>query len=44
MVQVIELCHIGIGVEDLDAWKQYATAIVGLELSKEGEAHRCYLP
>src|SRR4030095_1271885 len=43
MVQVTELGYMGIGVKDLDAWKNFATAIVGLELSEEGERDRCYL-
>ena len=43
MVQVTELGYMGIGVKDLDAWKNFATTIVGLELSEEGERDRCYL-
>ena len=37
MVQVTELGYMGIGVKDLDAWKKFATEIVGLELVDEGE-------
>src|SRR5262245_34398320 len=43
MVQVTELGYMGIGVKDLDAWKDFATHIVGMELSDEGERDRCYL-
>lgn len=43
MVQVTELGYMGIGVKDLDAWKDFATRIVGLELADEGERGRCYL-
>ena len=43
MVQVTELGYMGIGVKDLDTWKHFATAIVGMELSDEGEHDRCYL-
>ncbi|MBI3798835.1 MAG: VOC family protein [Deltaproteobacteria bacterium] len=43
MVQVTELSYMGIGVKDLEAWKSFATTIVGMELSDEGERDRCYL-
>jgi 2,3-dihydroxybiphenyl 1,2-dioxygenase len=43
MVQVTEMGYMGLGVRDLDAWKSFATDIVGLELSDEGERDRCYL-
>lgn len=43
MVQVTELGYMGIGVKDLDAWKRFATTIIGMELSEEGERDRCYL-
>ena len=43
MVQVTELGYMGLGVKDLEAWKNFATAIVGLELADEGERDRCYL-
>src|SRR5919201_979679 len=43
MVQVTELGYMGIGVKDLDAWKNFATAIVGMELADEGERDRCSL-
>ena len=43
MVQVTELGYMGLGVKDLDAWKSFATSIVGMELTDEGEKDRCYL-
>jgi 2,3-dihydroxybiphenyl 1,2-dioxygenase len=43
MIQVSELGYMGIGVKDLDAWKSFATSIVGLELADDGERDRCYL-
>jgi 2,3-dihydroxybiphenyl 1,2-dioxygenase len=43
MVQVTELGYMGIGVKDIGAWKEFATAVVGLELVDEGERDRCYL-
>ncbi len=43
MVQVTELGYMGLGVQDLEAWKHFATTIVGLELADEGERDRCYL-
>src|SRR5438105_13339353 len=43
MVQVTELGYMGLGVKDLEAWKNFATALVGLELAEEGERDRCHL-
>ncbi len=43
MIQVTELGYMGIGVKDLDAWKNFAANIVGLEVAEEGERDRCYL-
>jgi 2,3-dihydroxybiphenyl 1,2-dioxygenase len=43
MIQVTELGYMGIGVKDLDAWKHFATDIVGFELADDGESDRCYL-
>ena len=43
MIQVTELGYMGFGVKDLDAWKQFATGILGFELVDEGESDRCYL-
>jgi 2,3-dihydroxybiphenyl 1,2-dioxygenase len=43
MVQVTEMGYMGLGVRDLDAWKSFATDIVGLELADEEERDRCYL-
>ena len=43
MVQVTELGYMGIGVKDLDEWKNFASKVVGFELVDEGERDRCYL-
>jgi 2,3-dihydroxyethylbenzene 1,2-dioxygenase len=43
MVQVTELGYMGLGVKDLEAWKHFATSILGMELADEGERDRCYL-
>jgi 2,3-dihydroxyethylbenzene 1,2-dioxygenase len=43
MIQVTELGYMGIGVKYLDAWKHFATKVVGLELADDGERDRCYL-
>lgn len=43
MVRVTELGYMGIGVKNLEEWKDFATRIVGFELVDEGEADRCYL-
>jgi 2,3-dihydroxyethylbenzene 1,2-dioxygenase len=43
MVQVTELGYMGLGVKDLEAWKDFATRIVGMELYDAGESDRCYL-
>lgn len=43
MVQVTELGYMGIGVKDVDAWRNFATQLIGMELSDEGERDRCYL-
>src|SRR5260370_21870053 len=43
MIQVTELGYMGIGVKDLDAWKNFAASIVGFELADEGESDLCYL-
>src|ERR1700676_1270317 len=43
MIQVTELGYIGVGVKDLDAWKNFATDIVGFERADDGESDRCYL-
>jgi len=42
MVQVTELGYMGVGVKDPDAWKHFATKIVGWELVDDGERDRCY--
>ena len=43
MVQVTELGYMGIGIKRLDEWKSFATRILGMELSDDGERDRCYL-
>ena len=43
MVQITELGYMGLGVKDLDVWKDFATNVIGLELADEGERDRCYL-
>jgi 2,3-dihydroxybiphenyl 1,2-dioxygenase len=43
MVRVTELGYMGVGVKNLEEWKDFATRIVGFELVDEGEADRCYL-
>src|ERR1700689_1285025 len=43
MIQVTELGYMGLGVKDLDAWKNFATSIVGFEVADEGESDRGYL-
>jgi 2,3-dihydroxybiphenyl 1,2-dioxygenase len=43
MVQVTELGYIGVGVERIDEWKDFATKIIGMELADDGEQDRCYL-
>ena len=43
MVSVTELGYIGIGVSDMDAWREYAGKVMGLEVVDEGEADRFYL-
>jgi 2,3-dihydroxybiphenyl 1,2-dioxygenase len=43
MIQVTELGYMGLGVKNLEEWKNFATSIVGMELADEGEPDRCYL-
>src|SRR5258708_22164049 len=43
MVQVTELSYMGIGVTDPDAWKNFASRIIGMELVEDEERDRCYL-
>lgn len=43
MATVTELGYLGITVSDGDAWRRYATEVVGMELVDEGEANRFYL-
>jgi 2,3-dihydroxyethylbenzene 1,2-dioxygenase len=43
MVQVTELGYMGVGVKNLDEWKNFAANIIGMEVVDEGEHDRCYL-
>jgi 2,3-dihydroxyethylbenzene 1,2-dioxygenase len=43
MVQVTELSYMGIGVTDPDAWKNFASRIIGMELTEDDKRDRCYL-
>lgn len=43
MAGVTELGYIGIGVSDVDAWKAYATEVIGMEVLDEGLADRFFL-
>jgi len=43
MVEVTELGYIGISVSNADAWKAYATEVVGMEWVDDGEKDRFYL-
>lgn len=43
MTQITELGYMGIGVKNPDEWKIFATRIMGLELTDEGESDRFYL-
>ncbi len=40
---VIELGYMGISVKDPDAWKSFATNMLGLQVFDEGEKDRFYL-
>jgi len=42
-IRVTELGYMGVGVKNLEEWKNFATSIVGMELVDEGESDRCYL-
>src|SRR5258708_28634201 len=43
IIRVTELGYMGIGVKNLEEWKNFATSIVGMELADDGEPDRCYL-
>jgi 2,3-dihydroxybiphenyl 1,2-dioxygenase len=43
MVQVTELGYVGLGVKNLDIWKTFASQILGLEVTDDGDGDRCYL-
>jgi 2,3-dihydroxyethylbenzene 1,2-dioxygenase len=43
MVGVTELGYIGLNISDADAWKDYASQCIGLEVLDDGEVDRFYL-
>jgi 2,3-dihydroxyethylbenzene 1,2-dioxygenase len=43
MSQVTELGYMGLSISDVDAWKEYAASMVGMEIVDEGEGDRIYL-
>ncbi|AIT80489.1 VOC family protein [Novosphingobium pentaromativorans] len=43
MVQITELGYLGLTISDADAWKVFATQIIGLEWLDEGEGDRIHL-
>ena len=43
MTNVTELAYLGFNISDADAWRDYATACVGLEVLDDGEGDRFYL-
>lgn len=43
MAKVTELGYMGINVSDGDAWRNFASEVVGLEVVDEGEGDRFYL-
>jgi len=43
MVQVTELGYMGLGVKDLDAWREFVSKTVGLEINEDSERDRCLL-
>jgi catechol 2,3-dioxygenase-like lactoylglutathione lyase family enzyme len=43
MVQVTEMGYMGLGVKNLDEWKEFASRILGMEVADEGERDRAYL-
>ena len=40
MVKVTELSYMGIGVTNPDAWKNFASRIIGMELTEDEERDR----
>src|ERR1700719_3395106 len=43
IIRVTELGYMGVGVKNLEEWKNFATSIVGMELADDGEPDRCCL-
>lgn len=43
MAKVTELGYLGLSVSDLEAWRDYAAGIIGMQFVDEGEEDRAYL-
>ena len=43
MAKVTEFGYLGIGVKDGDAWREFASQVVGMEVLDEGDGDRFYL-
>jgi 2,3-dihydroxyethylbenzene 1,2-dioxygenase len=43
MAAVTELGYVGLNVTDMDAWRRFASDVVGLEVRDDGESDRFYL-
>ncbi|RLA43669.1 MAG: 2,3-dihydroxybiphenyl 1,2-dioxygenase [Gammaproteobacteria bacterium] len=43
MVGVIELGYLGLNVTDINAWREYATSCIGLEIAESDQDDRFYL-
>ena len=43
MAKVTEMGYLGIGVSDGDAWRAYASQVIGMEVLDEGDGDRFYL-
>ena len=43
MVQITELGYLGLSISDAEAWKEFATQVLGMEWLDEGDGNRFYL-
>src|SRR6266436_2072754 len=43
IIRITEIGYMGVGVKNLEEWKNFATSIVGMALVDDGESDRCYL-
>ncbi|AIT82167.1 VOC family protein [Novosphingobium pentaromativorans] len=43
MVQITELGYLGLNITDVEAWKEFATQVLGMEWLDEGDGDRFYL-